>query len=154
MQNWIQNWFWFTSEFQRKIKGQWKEKQRKGNKGIHISNTSKAQKLFIHLSQQMVWQLQETWALQVEFLHQFCTSREGRQQYLLGLHKFTPSLMHSHMVTCYRFFWGGPISLHGLVHFLNTSGPSLTKLVYAYFDCILNQYIYTYISYIYIYMDG
>ena len=81
-------------------------KTRKGNKGIQISNTSKAQKRFIHLGQQMVWQLQETWALQVEFLHQFCTSREGRQQYLLGLHKFTPSLMHSHMVTCYRFFWG------------------------------------------------
>jgi hypothetical protein len=42
-------------------------KTRKGNKGIQISNTSKAQKRFIHLGQQMVWQLQETWALQVEF---------------------------------------------------------------------------------------
>jgi len=35
------------------------------------------------------------------------------------------------------FFLGGePIALHGLVHFLNTIGPSLTKVVYAYFDCI------------------
>ena len=33
-------------------------------------------------------------------------------------------------------FCGGPIALHGLVHFLNTIGPSLTKVVYAYFDCI------------------
>ena len=38
MQNWIQNQFWFASEFQRKIKGKWKEKQRKGNKGIQNSN--------------------------------------------------------------------------------------------------------------------
>ena len=39
------------------------------------------------------------------------------------------------MVTNYRF-WGGPIALHGLVHFLDTAGPSLTKVVYAYFDRI------------------
>ena len=44
--------------------------------------------------------------------------------------------MHSHMVTGYRFFWGGPIALYGLVHFLNMTGPSLTKVVYAYFDRI------------------
>ena len=42
--------------------------------------------------------------------------------------------MHSHMITSYRF--GGPIALHGLVHFLNTTGPSLTEVVYAYFDRI------------------
>ena len=29
---------------------------------------------------------------------------------------------------------GGPIALHGLVRFLDTTGPSLTKVVYAYFD--------------------
>ena len=29
---------------------------------------------------------------------------------------------------------GGPIALYGSVHCLNTSGPSLTKVVYAYFD--------------------
>ena len=46
---------------------------------------------------------------------------------------FTPSFMHSHMVTSYRFL-GGPIALHGLVHFLNTTGPPLTKVVSAYFD--------------------
>ena len=34
------------------------------------------------------------------------------------------------------FFLGCPIALHGLVHFLNTSGPSLTQVVYAYFDRI------------------
>ena len=52
----------------------------------------------------------------------------------------------SHMVTGYRFFWGGPIALHGLVHFLNTTGPSLTKVVYAYFDrssYVLYIYVYT-----------
>ena len=32
------------------------------------------------------------------------------------------------------FSFGGPIALHGLVHFLNTTGPSLTVVVYAYFD--------------------
>jgi hypothetical protein len=37
------------------------------------------------LGQQMVWQLQEAWALQVDVFHQFCPSREGTQQYLLGL---------------------------------------------------------------------
>jgi hypothetical protein len=34
------------------------------------------------------------------------------------------------MVTSYRFL-GGPIALHGWVHFLNTTEPSLTKVVYA-----------------------
>ena len=43
--------------------------------------------------------------------------------------------MHSQMVTSYRFF-GGPIALRGLVRFLDTTGPSLTKGVYAYFDRI------------------
>jgi hypothetical protein len=43
---------------------------------------------------------------------------------------FTPS-----MVTGYRF-WGGPIALHGLVHFPNTTGASLTKVFYVYFDRI------------------
>ena len=41
------------------------------------------------------------------------------------------------MVAGYRCL-GGPIALHGLVHFLNTTGPSLTKVVYAHFD----QFIY------------
>ena len=48
---------------------------------------------------------------------------------------FTPSLMHSHMVTSY-LSCEGPIALHGLMHFLNGTGPSLTKVVYAYFDRI------------------
>jgi hypothetical protein len=39
------------------------------------------------------------------------------------------------MVTSYRFFWV-PIALHGLVHFLDTTKLSLTKVVYAYFDRI------------------
>ena len=44
--------------------------------------------------------------------------------------------MQSHMFTGYRFLGGGPIALHGLVHFRNTTGPSLTKVVYANFDRI------------------
>ena len=47
------------------------------------------------------------------------------------------------MITGYRFL-GGPIASHGLVHFLNTIGPSHTKVVYAYFDRI--SYVHT-ISY-------
>ena len=47
------------------------------------------------------------------------------------------------MVTSYRFL-GDPISLHGLVHFLNTTGPSVTKVVYAYFDRI--SYVYHAVS--------
>ena len=46
--------------------------------------------------------------------------------------------MHSHMVTSYRFF-GGTIALHGVVHFLNTTGPSLTKVVYTYVDRISHE---------------
>ena len=60
--------------------------------------------------------------------------------------------MHSHVVTSYRFL-GGPIALRGLVHFLNTTGPSLTEVVYAYFDRISYMYSYIYIYYVlYIYM--
>ena len=35
-------------------------------------------------------------------------------------------------------FWGGPIALHGLVHFSTRLGPPLleSKVVYAYFDRI------------------
>ena len=39
------------------------------------------------------------------------------------------------MVTSY-LFCEGPIALHGLMHFLNGTGPSLTKVVYTYFDRI------------------
>ena len=39
------------------------------------------------------------------------------------------------MVINYRFL-GGPIALHGLVHFLNTIRPFLTKVIYIYFDRI------------------
>ena len=74
----------------------------------------------------MVWRLRETWALQVDFF-QFCTSREGIQQYWLGLHQASCTLMWLQVIA----FGGGPIALHGLVHFLNTTGPSLTKVVYA-----------------------
>ena len=49
------------------------------------------------------------------------------------------------------FSWG-PIALHGFVHLLSTTGPSLTKVVYAHFDrisyiYIINHIIYT-VSYI------
>ena len=76
----------------------------------------------------MVWRLRETWALQVDF---FNFAHHVKAYKIFAW--FTPSFMHSHMVTGYRFL-GGPIALHGLVHFLNTTGPSLTKVVYAYFD--------------------
>ena len=66
-----------------------------------------------HLGQQMKWQLQETRALQVEF-----SSILPTDGYRLSL------------------FGGSPIALHGLVHFLNTIEPSLTKVIYAYFDGI------------------
>ena len=61
----------------------------------------------------MKWQLQETRALQVKF-----SSILPTDGYKLSL------------------FGRGPIALHGLVHFLNTIGPSLTKVIYAYFDRI------------------
>ena len=80
----------------------------------------------------MRWQLQETWALHVEFAS---SSLPIAWRHTTISAWFTPSLMHFHMVTSYRFFWG-PIALHGLVHFLNTTGPSLTKVVYVYFDRI------------------
>jgi len=81
----------------------------------------------------MKWQLQETRALQVEF-----SSILPTDGYRLSL------------------FGRGPIALHGLVQFLNTIGPSLTKVIYAYFDRISYIYNYIYIctyvnKYIYIY---
>ena len=51
-------------------------------------------------------------------------------------------------------FWGGPIAgSMGKVHFLDTTGPYLTKVVYAYFDRISDSnyifiYIYIYLQYI------
>ena len=60
----------------------------------------------------------------LNFLHQFCPSREGTQQYLLGLHQVECTLIRLQVIV-----FGGPIALHGLVHFLNTTGPSLTKTV-------------------------
>ena len=66
----------------------------------------------------MKWQLQETRALQVEF-----SSILPTDGYRLSL------------------FGRGPIALHGLVHFLNTIGPSLTKVIYAYFDRISCMFI-------------
>ena len=63
----------------------------------------------------------------------------AKLRYVLGLHYF--QLIHSHMVTSYRFFWGArPIALRGLVHFLNTTGPSLIRVVYVHFDRISYAY--------------
>ena len=47
--------------------------------------------------------------------------------------------MHSHGYKL-SFFWG-PYRFNGLVHFLNIAGPSLTKVVYAYFDRISYAFI-------------
>ena len=66
----------------------------------------------------MKWQLQETRAQQVKF-----SSILPTDGYKLSL------------------FGRGPIALHGLVHFLNTIGPSLTKVIYAYFDRISCIYL-------------
>ena len=49
------------------------------------------------------------------------------------------------MITSDRLFWGGPIALHGLVHFLNTTGPSLNKVVYPFFHRISYTYMHIYI---------
>ena len=48
--------------------------------------------------------------------------------------------MHSHMLKVIAFL-RDPIALHGLVHFLNTTGPSLSKVVCAYFVRIMYVYI-------------
>ena len=45
-------------------------------------------------------------------------------------------------------FLRGPITLLGLVHFLNTTGPSLTKVVCAYFVRIMYINIILYIIHI------
>ena len=56
------------------------------------------------------------------------------------------------MVTSYFLFLGGPIALHGLVHFLNRTGPSLAEVVCANFDRIsCEYYVYIYIYVIYTY---
>ena len=52
--------------------------------------------------------------------------------------------MRSHMVTSYPLFLGGPIALHGLVRFLDTTGPSLTKVVMLIFS-LSQMYIHEYI---------
>ena len=51
--------------------------------------------------------------------------------------------IHSHMATSYRIFWG--LSLYMVWCTFSTQlDPSLTKVIYACFDCI---------SYVYIYID-
>ena len=74
---------------------------------------------------EMIWQVQEVSALQVEFSSSILPIASKHTTIFAW---FTRGPMHSHMVIGYRFFsWGGgPIALHGLVHFLSTIGPSLT----------------------------
>ena len=91
---------------------------------------------FNHLGQQMVWRLQGTWALQVEFSSPIYTSREGIRQYLFGLHQASRTPIWLQVIA----FWGGPYRFTWFGAFFNTSGPSLTKVVYAYFDG--SSYIY------------
>ena len=71
----------------------------------------------------------------LNFLHQFTRHVKAYDNICL----VTPSFMHSHMVTSYRFF-GGPYRFTWFGAFFNTIGPSLTKVVYAYFD--RSSYIY------------
>ena len=87
----------------------------------------------------MIWQLQETWALQIDFFDQFCPvkSRESTQQDLLGLHQIQRTLVWLQVFVLF----GDPITLQGLVHFLNTTGPSLTIVVDTYFDLVSYTYV-------------
>ena len=89
----------------------------------------------------MTWPLQETWALQVDFFFfiNFAHRMKVHNNMFLVYTKFN-ALSYGYKLS---LFLGGPVALHGLVHFLDTTGPSLTKVVYAYFDRI---------SYIYIHM--
>ena len=61
---------------------------------------------FNNLGQQMIWQLQETWALQVEF----SSLHEGAQQYQLGLHQVWLQVIG--FGGAYRFTWFGALSQH------------------------------------------
>ena len=56
---------------------------------------------------------------------------------------FTPSWMHSHIRLQISVFWGegGPIALHGMVHFLSTTTLLLPKVVYTCSDS--SWYIHT-----------
>ena len=75
-----------------------------------------------HLGQQMIWQLQETRALQVE-LSSSILPIAWRYRTIFAW--FTSSWMHSLMVTSYHF-----------------GGGLLTKEVYAYSDRISCMYVY------------
>ena len=77
--------------------------------------------------------------------------REGTQQYLHGSHQVSCILIWLQVIA----FWELPIALRGLVYFLNTTGPSLTQIVYAYFDrSSFIEYLYIIYIYIYIIMAG
>ena len=67
-------------------------------------------------------------ALQVEFSSSIVHTT-SKHTTIFGW--FISSFMRTHMVTSYLFLGGRPIALHGLVHFLTTTGPSN---VYAYSD--------------------
>ena len=49
--------------------------------------------------------------------------------------------MHSRMITSYHVF-GCPSALHGFVHFLDTTGPRLSKVGSAYFVHISDVHVY------------
>ena len=84
----------------------------------------------------MTWPLQETWALQVEFCFiNFVHRVKVHNNMFLVYTKFN-ALSYDYKLS---FFLGGPIALHGLGHFLDTTGPSLTRVVYAYFDRISTE---------------
>ena len=87
----------------------------------------------------MVWQLQEKRGhCRLICLINFAHRVKAHNNICLVYTKFN-ALSYGYKLS---FFWGVAIALHGLVHFLNTTGPSLTKVIYAYFDHISYVYIY------------
>ena len=70
----------------------------------------------------------------------------GTEQMLVWSTPSLCTLISLQDVTSHCVSLGGPIAVHALVYFLNTTRPSLTKVVCAYFDRISYIYIYTAIN--------
>ena len=68
----------------------------------------------------------------LNFLHQFCPGHEGAQQHFIGLHQIWCTLIWLQVI----------VSLGGLSryvvfsYFLNTTRPSLTKVIYPYWPIL------------------
>ena len=98
----------------------------------------------------MIGQSQETRALQVEFASSILPVAWRYTTICVWL---TPSLTHSHIWLHVIVFWG-PVALHGLVHFLNTTAPLLANIVYACLRLFWPYLIYIHnpCTYVYLYI--